>query len=234
MERDENDGTNDTEERTPEDPSNEKHTPPITVNGNEKEGVPAEMLPSDHEESMKVTKELPVEAVHVKMSEVNQQINSDDDDDDDGLHRLHLETPQCEPTISAQEEEEEEEEDAEDDDAPADREDVSYEEHMQLLQELCEEREEATQRSIQLQMKVAEYLSKKAGEDAQLEIQESEQLQVYEKSISILSELKQQLAAETETAQQQAEDLRRQSQEKLDEVGPAVLYLNIKHSTQWL
>lgn len=214
LEHEENEVTNDTEGKTPEDNS------PITVNGNEKEGVPAEMPTSDHEGSMKVTKELPAEAVDAKMSEVNEQMDSSDDD---GLHRLDLETPQSEPTTPA----EEEEEDAEDDDAPADREDVSYEEHTQLLQELCEERDKATQRSIQLQMKLAEYLRKKPREDAQLEIQESEQLQVYEKSISILTELKQQLAPETETAQQQAEELRIQSQEKLDEVGRAVLYLHI-------
>uniref|UniRef100_A0A3Q1J404 CCDC113/CCDC96 coiled-coil domain-containing protein n=1 Tax=Anabas testudineus TaxID=64144 RepID=A0A3Q1J404_ANATE len=222
LEQGENEVKNDTERKTAE------------------EGVPAEILTSDHQEGIKTSEELPVEAVtskpgemdgdelqgeddittrshlEIKLSEVNEQpvsheesavfeINSSDDNEH---HRLHVEGWQREPTAPAQGEEE--------DAGDADGEDVSYEECTNLLQELCEERDKAMQRSGELQMKLAEYLRKKAGDDALPEIQESEQ--VYEKSISILTELKQQLAAESETVQQQAEELRLQSQEKLDKV----------------
>lgn len=243
LEHEDSEVKHDTGRETPEDPYGERMNTSITLTENEKEGVPAELAESDHEESIKATKELPVEEnsgnepsgvnnistsehMKVKVSEVNEQPSSHVESvvfeiyssDDHELHRLHLETPQRETTTPAQEEEEEEEESAAD---PADREHVSYEEYTQLLQELCEERDKATQRSSQLQMKLSEYLLKKAGDDTQLdkEVQVSEQLQEYEKYISILNELKQQLAAESEAVQQQEEELRLQSQDKLDKVG---------------
>lgn len=168
----------------------------------------------------------------VKMNEASEQplsheesvvfeINSNDDDEPP---RLHLETPQSETTRPAHEGEEEAKEE-ESTAAPADKEDINYEE---CLQELHEERDKASQHSSQLQMKLAECFGKKAGDDAQLEreIPVSEQLQEYEKYNNILTDLKQQLATDSEAAQLQAEELRLQSRDKLDTVGPVELWLD--------
>ncbi|KAF3697541.1 Coiled-coil domain-containing protein 96 [Channa argus] len=123
-------------------------------------------------------------------------------------------------TITLAKEEVDESDEEESSVSAPDKAEISYEEHMKLLQELCEERDKALQRGSQLQTKLAEYLHKKAGDIAQLErqVQASEQLQEYEKCINILNDLKQQLAADTETVQQQAEELRLQCQEKLETV----------------
>ncbi len=259
-ENEENEVKNDTVKVVSADSSNKEDSSPITVEGSEKEGVPAEMVASDHDEEnsegMKATEEAPAEEaassepdesggnelpgmdntttghdLDVKMNEVSElpqshegsvvfEINSNDEE---GPPRLHLETPERETTSPTQEEEDqaEEEEPAA---APADILDISYEEYTQLHQELCEERDKASQHSSQLQMKLADYFRKKAGEDTQLEgeLPVSEQLQEYEKHINILTDLKQQLTTDSETAQQQAEELSSQSREKLDKVGPAV------------
>ncbi|XP_018529806.1 LOW QUALITY PROTEIN: coiled-coil domain-containing protein 96 [Lates calcarifer] len=255
-EHEENEVKNETERETPDDSSNEKDNSPVAVDGNEKEGVPAEEGASHHEEenseSMKATGEPHVEAVNsdpeensgdelpgvdnvttsidldVRVNEVNEQSLSQEEsvvfeinsNDNDGSPRLHLETPERAQTTSPAQEGEKETEDEEVTAAPAENEDTIYEEYMQLLQELCEEKDKASQHSSQLQMKLAEYLRKKAGDDAQLEREMlvSEQLQEYEKYINILTDVKQQLTADSETAQQQAEELRLQSQEKLDKV----------------
>nr|XP_020450545.1 coiled-coil domain-containing protein 96 isoform X2 [Monopterus albus] len=231
----------------------EKDNSPLPVNGNKKEGAPAEIAASDLQEenyeSMKATEEPAVEAatselgessgneihgVHNtgedldgKVNELNDQpvsseksivfeINSSNDI---GVPRLHLDTAQRENTARAQEEEEA---DREEDFSPAplDKEGISYEEYMQLLQELYKERDQAGHHSSQLQTKLAEYLRKKARDEGQLDskIQVSEQLQEYEKYINILTDLKQQLTTDSETAQQQTEELRLQAQEKLDKV----------------
>eukprot|EP00064_Thunnus_orientalis_P003179 superscaffoldBa00000252_g3188 len=203
----------------------------------------------ENSESMKAAEELPVEEaftsepeeysghdlpavdndptdgnLDVKMNEVSELPLSYEEsvvfeiisNDDDEPPRLHLETQERETTRPAQEEEEEAKEE-ESTAAPADKEDISYEE---CLQELHEERDKASQHSSQLQMKLAEYFRKKAGDDAQLEREMlvSEQVQEYEKYINILTDLKQQLTTDSETAQQQAEELRLQSQERLDKV----------------
>ncbi|XP_029311323.1 cilia- and flagella-associated protein 184 [Cottoperca gobio] len=233
------------------DSSNEEDNSPITVNGNEKEGVPAEIAESDHDEenseSMKAAEEAHTEKaatsepeessgkefpsvdyittsedLDVKINVLNEQpmshkesvvfeINSNDND---GPPRLPLETPGRQNTNPTQGEEEAEEE--EPSSAPADKEQINYAEYMQL----CADRDKASQRRSLLQMKLTELFRKKDGDDAQLdrEIQVSEQLKGYEKCINILTDLKQQLTADTETAQQQAEELRFISQEKLDKV----------------
>lgn len=240
---------------------------PLTADGNEneKEGVPAEVAESDHDEENS-TEEAPVEKaatsepednggheppgvddittsedLDVKVNEVNGQLMSHDEsvvfeinsDDGDGPPRLHLETPERETTSpSVMQEEGDEAEEEEPTAAPADQEDIRYEEHVQLLQELCEGRDQASQRSSQLHMKLAEYFRKKAGDDAQPERETpaSEQLQEYEKYINLLTDLKQQLLADSEAAQQQTEELSLQSQEKLDKVGLIVraLYTVLK------
>ncbi|XP_076581170.1 cilia- and flagella-associated protein 184 [Chaetodon auriga] len=234
------------------DSSNEEDMSPVPVNENEKEGVPAEMAASGHEEenseSMKAPAEeaatsepeensedeLPAvssvitsEDLAVKVSEVHQEPTSHEDsvvfeinsNDDDGPSRLHLESPERENISPTQVEEDKAEEEAPTA-APADEEDISYDACVQLLQKLCEERDQASQHNSQLQMKLAEYFHKKAGDDSQLEreLPVSEQLQEYEKNINILTDLRQQLNTDSETAEQQAGELSSQCREKLDKV----------------
>ncbi|XP_035531069.1 coiled-coil domain-containing protein 96 [Morone saxatilis] len=190
-----------------------------------------EAAPSEPEQNS--LDELPAvttsEDVDVTMNEVNGQTMSYQEsvvfevnsNEDNGSPRLHLESPERENISPTQEEEDKaEEEEPTAPAAPADEEDINYEEYMELLQELCEERDKASLHSSQLQMKLAEYFRKKAGDDVELEreLPGSEQLQEYERHISLLTDLKQQLTADSETAQQQAEELSLQSQEKLDKV----------------
>lgn len=211
------------------------------------EGLPAETVESDHtEESIKVTVEdtsEPEDNSRDELAAVDNINTSEDLDvklsdqpvsheeslvfeidisDDDGPPRLHLETPEREEISPIQEEKNTAE--GESTAAPADKEDINHEEYLQLLQELREERVKASQHSSQLQMKLAEYFCMKARDDSQLEreLPVSEQLQGYEKHINILTELKQQLTSDSETAQQQAQELSLQCQEKLDKVGHIV------------
>ncbi|KAM4714524.1 cilia- and flagella-associated protein 184 [Anableps anableps] len=101
--------------------------------------------------------------------------------------------------------------------AATDNKKVQYEDS---LRELSTEPDEARQLNRQLQMKLAEYFHNRPIDGGQLrrDRPEEEQLQEYEEYIQILSELKQQLSTASETAQQQAEELRLRSQEKLDKV----------------
>ncbi|XP_041635515.1 coiled-coil domain-containing protein 96 [Cheilinus undulatus] len=133
---------------------------------------------------------------------------------EDGPPRLHLETPDKETASPHEEEVKAEEEEH----TPA--EEISYEEYTKLLQELCEQRDKAIQRSRQLQGKLVEYFRKKGGVDVQVETEKQvpELLQEYERYMDMLTELKQQINTETEIAEQQEEELRVQSQEKLDKV----------------
>ncbi|XP_008283999.1 cilia- and flagella-associated protein 184 [Stegastes partitus] len=244
-EHEENEVTDDTERETsqehdssiPSDRNQKEDSEMVTSDHEDKlsksrqvteEPSVAEAATSEPEESSR--NELPgaassissCEDLDVRMNKVTEQPLTNKEsvvfDSDDGPARLHLETPEKETTRVEQEEEEEAEE--EDITAAADREDIRYEEYRQMLQELCKERDEASQRSSKLQMKLAEYFRKKAGDNAQLERQEpaTEQLQEYEKYINILTDLQQQLTADSESAQQQAEENRTQSQEKLDKV----------------
>lgn len=217
------------------DSSNESNNSPVIVSGDEKEG--AETVSSDHEEESsateKATEEPPVgafdseeegiggntittEHLGVHMNEVNvSEINSSDAI---GPHRLHPESPEREPTTPAEE--------ADEEDAtafPADT-DPSSKQSSQLIQELHMERDRAMEHSYQLQAKLDEYLRKKAGDDPWLgrRVQLPEQHQEYEKYINLLADLKQQLAADLETAEQRTEELRVQCHHKLDEVGRAV------------
>ncbi|KAM9335619.1 cilia- and flagella-associated protein 184 [Symphorus nematophorus] len=188
---------------------------PEENSGNEVPGV----------DNITTTEDLADEDTEQPMSHEESVVFEINSNDGDGPPRLHLESPERE-NISPTEEEEEEEEEAEEEEptaaaAPADKEDINYEEYMLLLQELSAERDKASQHSSQLQKKLAEYFRKKAtGDDTQLEreLPVSEQLQEYERNVNILSDLKQQLTTESETAQQQAEELSRLSQEKLDKV----------------
>ncbi|XP_041820959.1 coiled-coil domain-containing protein 96 [Chelmon rostratus] len=248
-----NEVKNDTERVILAHVSNEEDMSAVTVNGNEKEGVPAEVVASDHDEehseSVNATEEAPVEEAATSEPEenggdevpaVSSVITSEDlavkmseeptshegsvvfemnGNNDDGPPRLHLESPDRE-NISPTQVEEGEAEEEEPTAAPADKEEVNSEALVQLLQDLCEGRDKASQHSSRLQMKLAEYFRKKAGDDGQLEreLPVSEQLQEYEKHVNILTDLKQQLIADSETAEQQAEELSFQSQEKLEKV----------------
>lgn len=167
------------------------------------------------------------EGLKVNNQEISNQEDSVDNNSNNQPAANHSETLQCERSASpaheaegraGEEEEEEEGELAAVDLSPCV--DINYEEYMHLLEELLEEKEEVSQRNSQLQVKLAEYLRRKTREDLQLdrEIPVSEQQQEYERCMDILSERKQQFAAETEAAQQKTEELRLLSQENLEKV----------------
>uniref|UniRef100_A0A668RYT9 CCDC113/CCDC96 coiled-coil domain-containing protein n=1 Tax=Oreochromis aureus TaxID=47969 RepID=A0A668RYT9_OREAU len=218
----------------------------ITVSGDKNEAVSAEMPTSDPEEkhgdSGKVTEESPPEEAatfepeaksedelctefdvmnKVKEQPLSQEesvvseMNSTYHDD---AHKLQPETQDTE--ISSPLHHEDEEAEKEGTTSPcAQKLNIKYKEYRQLLQKLCKERDRARHNSSQLQMKLAQYF-KKAGDSVQLEGDKpvSEQLQEYKRYINTLTDLKQQLCAESEAAQRQAEDLRLQSEEQLGKV----------------
>ncbi|XP_008433316.1 cilia- and flagella-associated protein 184 [Poecilia reticulata] len=88
------------------------------------------------------------------------------------------------------------------------------------LQELSTQRDEARRLNRQLQMKLAQYFHNTAIDGGQLGRgrPEEEQLREYERSVQVLSELKQRLSTASQTAQQQAEELRSQARDKLAKV----------------
>lgn len=219
----------------------------ISVSGDKNEAVSAEMLTSDPEEkhcdSRKVTEEFSAEEaaafepeaksedelctefdVMTKVKEqplcheesVVSEMNSTYHDD---ALKLHPETQDTEISSPPHHEDEEAEKEGATS-ACAQKLNIKYKEYRQLLQEVCNERDKARHNSSQLQMKLAQYF-KKAGDSVQLEGEKpvSEHLQEYERYINTLTDLKQQLRAESEAAQRQAEDLRLQSQEQLGKVG---------------
>ncbi|XP_047452017.1 coiled-coil domain-containing protein 96 [Mugil cephalus] len=168
-----------------------------------------------------------------KMSEVNETqlvreesvVFENNVNCDDGNPRLRLESPDGEKASPAQEEDEQDEDEEEEEEATGgagDGEDAAeYEECMQLLQELCEQRREAGQRSSQLQVKLAEYFYKKAKDGVQPEEDApvtEQQPQEYERRVGALTELRQRLRADAEASRRRAEELRLQSKERLDKV----------------
>lgn len=142
----------------------------------------------------------------------------DVDDHDDGTSRLNLETPEREEDGSTRGEEEEEVEQTADSADQGGH--ASYEEHLRLHQELCEERDEAIAHGAQLQSRLAEHFRRNAPDEGRLERGplESEQLEGYESHLHLLSEMRRRLGATSESAQQQAEQLRLQCQEKQEKV----------------
>lgn len=174
---------------------------PATVN--EDEGVPAGAVASDHdEEHNKSPEEDPDEEAIADIAEnINEQSTSPEERDGSS-----------------------EKDDAEDEEptaAPADEEGMKKQEYVELLQQLCEQREEALQRNSQLQMKVSEYFRKQPGDFNGLDwdMPVSDQLQEYKDNICTLGDLKQQIVVESESAQQQADELAMQCKEKLITVG---------------
>ncbi|KAA8578969.1 hypothetical protein FQN60_007008, partial [Etheostoma spectabile] len=221
------------------DSTNEVDNSAVTVHGNKKEDVQAEMVASDHDEenseSVPTTEEAAVEEaatsepegtrsdLDVKTNEVNEQQTSHEEsvvvkvnsNDGDGPPSLHPETPERKNTSPTQGEDEAEEEKSTAD--PEDKEDTNYE-NIQPKQEQREDRDDTRQYHSLLQMKLAEFFQKKAWDDTQLDREIPVSEQGYDKYINILTELKQQLTADSETAQQQAEELRLKSQERLYKV----------------
>lgn len=139
---------------------------------------------------------------------------------DDGPAILDLETPERKDISPTQEEEGEGDEEEQTNAASAYKDDFNYGEYLKLYQELCEERDEANIHSSQLQMRLVERFHKNSIDDGQLEreLLESEQLESYDGQLNFLRELRQQLSTDSELAQQQAEELSLQCQEKLDKV----------------
>ncbi|XP_038851661.1 coiled-coil domain-containing protein 96 [Salvelinus namaycush] len=94
---------------------------------------------------------------------------------------------------------------------------IDYKEYMNFLYELQAEKDKLSQVNGQLQIKLVEYFRKKTGDDARPEKEKavSDQEQRYQKYMAIMEDLKWQHRLDSEAAQQQAEELRQQSQEKL-------------------
>lgn len=211
------------------DSTHEEDNCAVTAHGNKKEDVQAEMVASDHDEenseSVNTTEEEAAatsepektsEDSDVKTNEVSEQQTSHQDSavfqvnssDGDGPPSLHLETPERQNSSPTA---------AEEEDSTA--EDSSYED-IQPKQEQCEDRGEPRpgQRHSLLQMKLAEFFQKKAGDAPQLDRDVPVSEQEYETYVNLLTELKQQLSADSESAQQQAEELRLKAQHRLDKV----------------
>lgn len=94
-------------------------------------------------------------------------------------------------------------------------------EAQRVLQELEKENEDLSQRSRQLQRKLARYVCKAAEANAKLRRSPDLPRDRYEYEVCIrtLSALKQQVTADSESAHLQAEELSSQLQEKLEKVG---------------
>ncbi|KAM3590926.1 uncharacterized protein V6R79_018979 [Siganus canaliculatus] len=197
--------------------------PPITV------AVPVEICAMDHVED-NVERIKPAEE-----ATGDAEVNGESEDfmshegsvvfdfpihDDNRPPSLLLETPERQNISSSQEKEDDVEEEKPVH-APAGEEGVDYEQRVKLFQELCEQRDKAGQHNRQLQIKLLEYFRKKACRDdkqQERELLASEQLQEYERTMKILTGLKEQLRSDSETAEQQAQELSLQSQQKLDKV----------------
>ncbi|XP_030578667.1 cilia- and flagella-associated protein 184 [Archocentrus centrarchus] len=184
-------------------------------------------LPSDHEEkqsnSGKVAEESSAEEAATHEPETNSENKLCTDFDvmnkvKEEVDSTYHETPDLESSRPVQQEEEEADEEGTIA-ACAHKVSIKYTECRQLLLDLRKERDTAKYNSSQLQMKLAQYL-KKTGDRAQMESEKlvTGQLQEYERCINTLTDLKQQLSADSEAAQHQAEDLRLQCQEKLEKV----------------
>ncbi|XP_034757201.1 coiled-coil domain-containing protein 96 [Etheostoma cragini] len=221
------------------DSTNEDDSSAVTIHENKKEDVQAEMVASDRDkensESVNPTEETTVEEaatsepegntsdLDVKTNDVNEQQTSNEEsvvvevnsNDGNRSPSLHLETPERKNTSPTNGKDKAEEEESAG--APEDQEDTNYE-NIQPKQEQREDRDDTRQHHSQLQLKLSEFFQKKAWDDTQLDREIPVSEQEYEKYINILTELKQQLTADSETAQQQAEELRLKSQDRLDKV----------------
>lgn len=92
---------------------------------------------------------------------------------------------------------------------------INNKEHMDLLHELQARNEELRQLNVQLQTKIAEYLSKKTSAQLEGDISGQEQ---YQKYMELMEDLGMQHHRCSELHQQQTKELRQQSLEKLNQV----------------
>lgn len=222
--------------------SNQEEINPVTENM--REVVPTEMVASELDKvSIKDNEDAPGEEAATSEPEdtggevvdnttsrdINEQPVSHEEsvvfdidiiNNDDGPAILDLETPEREDISPTQEEEGEGDEEEQTNSASAYKDDFNYGDYLKLYQELCEERDEANTHSSQLQLRLAERFRKNSIDDGQLEreLLESEQLEGYDRQLDLLRELRQQLSADSESAQQQAEEMSLQCREKLDKV----------------
>ncbi|MBN3300670.1 CCD96 protein, partial [Amia calva] len=97
---------------------------------------------------------------------------------------------------------------------------VNYEEYMERYRELQKEKQKIFQKNGQLQKKLEQYLRRKTGEEVRHEREKpvSDQEQRYIKYMVTTGDLKLQHKQDSESYQQQIEDLRAQSQEKVAQV----------------
>lgn len=133
-------------------------------------------------------------------------------DDEDGLPKLDPGTPEGESSVQV----EEKGPSLTKETGPS----IDYKEYMNFLYELQAEKDKLSQVNGQLQIKLVEYFRKKTGDDARPEKEKavSDQEQRYQKYMAIMEDLKWQHRLDSEAAQQQAEELRQQSQEKLGQL----------------
>lgn len=136
----------------------------------------------------------------------------DVDDHNEGTSRLSLETPEREGNGSTRREEEEIKKTV----PPEDQCDhASYKEHLRLHQELSKERDQAIAHGGQLQTRLAEHFRRNTPDEGRLVL---EQPEAYESHLHLLSEMRRELSKDSASAQQQAEQLRLQCQEKQEKV----------------
>lgn len=144
--------------------------------------------------------------------EVVFELNSSNDDE--GPSKLHLDTPERE-TINYAQKDEEEEEEADDN--------KKYKEHLQLLQELSEERDKAIGHNRQMQAKLLEYFYQNQNRGVENSNRPMAELQKdFDRHMAAVAELKQQINMQSVKYQEQIEQLRLQSEETQDKVGGAV------------
>ncbi|TDG99985.1 hypothetical protein EPR50_G00200410 [Perca flavescens] len=200
------------------DSTSEEDNCAVTGHGSEKEDVQAETVASDHDEEDSESVNNPTEEAAEPEENTSQgwdvkthEVNSSDGDGPPSLHPETLERKKNTSPTQAEEEGSTT--------APEDNED-SNSEDIQPKQEQREDRDvpRPSQRHRLLQMKLAEFFQKKAGDEPQLDREVPVSEQEYEKYVDLLAELKQQLAANSESAQRQAEELRFKSQQRLDKV----------------
>lgn len=147
----------------------------------------------------------------------------DVNDHQDGTSRLSLETPEREEDGFTPGGGEEEEEEVKQTVPPEDQEDRTiYQEHLRIHQELSQVRDEAVARGAQLQSRLAEHFRKNTPDEGLAVL---EQPEAYESHLHLLSEQRRQLGEASQAAQQQAEQLRLQCQEKQEKVHLTTLCL---------
>lgn len=133
-------------------------------------------------------------------------------DDENGPPRIDPGTPESERSSPASPQQVKEEVAEED---PG----IDY---IEVLTELQNEKEKLSQHNVQLQFKLVEYFRRKTGDEAKPERERdkavSDQEQRYQKYIDIMEDLKNQYHHDSELHQQQAEELRKQMQAKLEQV----------------